>query len=160
VPARRLASLAGLVLLPALVIATLAGPLETAAADPTSPPARASCEERFPADGPAGVDLRLGCLVGEIFGTFTGTTDQGEPAPLSSYLEPLLLAVLAVAGAVVALALSRRLLGRRLAPVTPAEWWSCDACRSLNPGSADHCYACGARRSPDDASIPGSGTAT
>lgn len=118
------------------------------AADPTAPPSRPTCDERFPADGPAGIDLRLGCLVGEVVGTFTGTTDQGDPAPLSSYLEPLLFTSLALAGAVAALLLSRRLLGRRLAPVTPAEWWTCDACRSVNPGSGSRCYGCGAPRPP------------
>lgn len=120
------------------------------AADPTHRPPRLTCDERFPADGPAGIDLRLGCLVGEVVGTFTGTTDQGDPAPLSSYLEPLLITIVAVAAAVVALLLSRRLLGRRLAPDAPTEWWTCDACRSVNPGSGSRCYACGAPRPAAD----------
>ena len=119
------------------------------AAEPSTPPARQTCDQRFPADGPAGVDLRLGCLVSEIVGTFTGATDQGDPAPLSSYLEPLLVVVLALVAAAVALVLSRRLLGRRLAPVLSAEWWSCAACRSLNPAAASRCYACGGVRTAE-----------
>jgi hypothetical protein len=125
------------------------------AADPSSPPERPTCDQRFPADGPAGVDLRLGCLVGEIVGTFTGATDQGDPAPLSSYLEPLLVVVFGIAGAVVALVLSRRVLGRRLAPVMAAEWWTCDACRSLNPGSGSRCYGCGSPRPDGATSVAG-----
>jgi hypothetical protein len=146
-------TLAGAVLLVAaggvLLVAAAGAWLGTSgvsAADPTAPPSRPTCEQRFPASGPAGVDLRLGCLLGEIVGTFTGSTDQGDPAPLSSYLEPLLAVVLGLSGAVVALVLARRVLGRRLAPVVPVDWWNCDACRSYNAGSASRCYACGARR--------------
>ncbi|HJW21110.1 MAG TPA: Ran-binding zinc finger domain-containing protein [Candidatus Limnocylindrales bacterium] len=139
------------------VMAVLAAGSVAAAADPTSPPPRLTCDQRFPANGPAGVDLRLGCLVGEVVGTFTGATDQGDPAPLSSYLEPLVLVGLGLAGMVVALVLTRRALGHRLAPVAPSEWWSCGACRSLNPGSASRCYSCGAPRpaGPDPAAGTG-----
>ena len=129
----------------ALAVGLATGPVAQAA-DPTGPPTQPTCDERFPAGGPAGLDLRLGCLLGEVVGTFTGSTDQGDPAPLSGYLEPLALVGLALAGAVIALIISRRLLGRGLAPVTPSSWWSCGACRSLNPDAGVRCYACGAAR--------------
>lgn len=135
------------------VMAVLSVGSVASAADPTIPPPAQTCDRRFPASGPAGVDLRLGCLVGEVVGTFTGATDQGDPAPLSSYLEPLALVGLGLAGGVVALVLTRRVLGRRLAPIAPSEWWGCGACRSLNPGAASRCYSCGAPRpaGPDPA---------
>ena len=108
-----------------------------------------NCTDRFPAEGPAGVDLRLGCIVSELVGLYTAS-DRGEPPRLSAY-------VLVLAGGVVvgvllvafALRLLARRAGRRLAPVTPAEWWVCPECHSVNATSASRCYACG--------SLPGDG---
>lgn len=133
-------------LLAAAVVATLAATV-TLAADPSSPPDAAApptCAERFPASGPAGVDLRLGCIVGEVVGLYTA--GQAEPpAPLSTYAIGVILAV-APGAALVWLAgriLARR-AGRRLAPVVPGEWWVCGSCHSVNGAGVTRCYSCGA----------------
>jgi hypothetical protein len=115
--------------------------------DPASAPAGApSCAERFPSEGPAGVDLRLGCIVGEIVGLYTAGQVE-PPAPLSSYA--ILVGVLVVAGIVAALLIGRlvaRRAGLRLAPVLASEWWVCAACRSVNGAGVERCYACGSGR--------------
>jgi hypothetical protein len=124
----------------------LAIPAPMAGQDTTTEPTATrapSCSERFPAEGPAGVDLRLGCIVSELVGLYTAS-NRGEPPRLSAY-------VLVLAGGVAAgalrVALALRLLARRaserLAPVTPAEWWVCPECQSVNATSASRCYACG-----------------
>lgn len=114
--------------------------------DATTEPAATrapTCSDRFPAEGPAGVDLRLGCIVSELVGLYTAS-NRGEPPRLSAYV--LVLAG-GVAGGALLVALALRLLARRasrrLAPVTPAEWWVCPECRSVNATSASRCYACG-----------------
>ncbi|HSL98012.1 MAG TPA: Ran-binding zinc finger domain-containing protein [Candidatus Deferrimicrobiaceae bacterium] len=102
-----------------------------------------TCSDRFPAEGPAGVDLRLGCIVSELVGLYTASS-RGEPPRLSAYV-----VVLAggIAIGVLLVALGLRLLARRaaarLAPVTPTEWWVCPNCSSVNATSASRCYACG-----------------
>ena len=102
-----------------------------------------TCSDRFPAEGPAGVDLRLGCIVSELVGLYTAS-NRGEPPRLSAYV--LVLAGGIAAGALLvalALRLLARRASRRLAPVTPAEWWVCPECHSVNATSASRCYACG-----------------
>lgn len=93
------------------------------------------------------MDLRLGCIVGEIVGAYT-PSDEGAPAPLSSYA--ILVGVVVAAGLLLAWLAGRlvaRRAARRLAPVLPAEWWVCATCTSVNGGSAAHCYSCGSGRS-------------
>lgn len=126
-------------------------PMAARAADPSNGPAarQPTCQERYPDAGPGGVDLQLGCVLAELVGAYTGA-DTRDPTPLSSYVRPLLLVALLGAGLVISLVLARRRLGRRLAPVLAAEWWSCPTCRSVNPGVVTSCYACGAGR-PEDA---------
>jgi hypothetical protein len=133
-----------------LVLAlTAAIPAMALAADPTpGPPAGTpTCAERYPEDGPAGVDLRLGCVVSELVGLYT-TGQAAPPPPLSAYVVGLGIAIAVVAGL---LLLAGRLLarraGQRLAPVTPGEWWLCSTCRSVNGTAAAHCYSCGSSRS-------------
>jgi hypothetical protein len=126
----------------------LAIPGAVAAEDPTQPPIadppRATCAERFPAEGPAGVDLRLGCIVGELVGLYTASSEVA-PTPASTYAIALAAAIGAalLVAWLAALAIRRR-AGRRLAPVLPGTWWVCDRCHSVNPGEARRCYACGA----------------
>ncbi|MEO8273946.1 MAG: hypothetical protein ABI620_07755, partial [Chloroflexota bacterium] len=104
----------------------------------------ATCSERFPAQGPAGVDLRLGCIVGEVVGVYAAS-DAAQPAPLSTYA--ILLGIFIVCGVLLALTGGRllaRRAGRRLAPVLPAAWWVCPSCNSVNGTGTRQCYSCGA----------------
>ena len=138
----------------ALVAGLVAGlataPMAALAADPPGGPAghAPTCQERYPGDGPAGVDLQLGCVIAQLVGAYTGA-DSSDPAPLSSYLRPVAIVGLLVAAVAIALVVVRRRLGRRLAPVLAAEWWSCPACRSVNPAVATSCYSCGSPRTTD-----------
>lgn len=140
------AALAWVLLALALLGAAPAG--QTAlAADPTADPAATSrtptCAERFPAEGPAGVDLRLGCIVGEVVGLYT-PDEAGPPLPLSSYAIAVGILLTGV-GIVVwlALRLFAQRAGRRLAPTLAAEWWVCATCKSVNGANVAHCYSCG-----------------
>ena len=119
------------------------------AADPTATPAVAgppTCSERYPAEGPAGVDLRLGCLIGELVGHYTGSVGE-DATPASTYA--LVVIGLLLAGVLAVWMVGRligRAAGRRLAPVRPEEWWLCPTCRSVNGAGVQHCYSCGALR--------------
>ncbi len=133
----------------ALVLTAVAGVVSAptgVAPDPTPAPTDArppTCSERFPGEGPAGVDLRLGCIVSEVVGLYTAS-NRGDPPRLSAY-------VLVLAGGtgvgILLVALALRLLGRRagrrLAPVLPDEWWVCPRCHSVNGAGVARCYACG-----------------
>ena len=129
----------------------LAAPARTVAADPSAPPeARPpNCAERFPEEGPAGVDLRLGCIVSEVVGLYT-PGQAAAPPTISTYALVLVGSVLGVA--VVAL-LATRVLARRageaMAPVTPNAWWQCPTCRSVNGAGVTRCYSCGSPRPAD-----------
>lgn len=129
----------------------LAAPAGAFAADPSAAPeARApTCAERFPEEGPAGVDLRLGCIVSEVVGLYT-PGQASVPPTISTYA--LVLASIVVAGVLLAM-LATRLLARRageaLAPVTPDAWWQCPTCRSVNGAGVTRCYSCGSPRPAD-----------
>jgi hypothetical protein len=81
--------------------------------------------------------------VSELVTYATGLGPSDQPQHLSEYLIP----IGAVAVALVALLLAARQLNRRAArrvtPATPVAWWSCPACRSLNPAGRAACYRCG-----------------
>ena len=135
----------------AAVALLLAAPAGAVAADPSAPPEAGppTCAERFPEEGPGGVDLRLGCVVSEIVGLYTpGQTST--PPTISTYALALGATVLGIG--VVAL-LATRLLARRageaLAPVTPDAWWQCPTCRSVNGAGVTRCYSCSAPRPVD-----------
>jgi hypothetical protein len=127
------------------------GPTIVGAADPAPQPTVAataasggSCDDRFPEDGPAGLDLRLGCVVSEVVGLYTARQTSTTPPTLSAYAFVLVAALVGALGAVaIATRLVRRAAGRRLAPVLPDEWWQCPACRSVNPTKVQRCYSCG-----------------
>lgn len=136
-----------------LALAAIGVPGVLLAADPTPGPSGQTagpptCADRFPEEGPAGVDLRLGCIVSEVVGLYT-PGHAAPPPPLSSYA--ILVGGVAL-GAVVALWLVGRLVarraGRRLAPVLAGEWWICGTCRSVNGAGVGRCYSCGSGR-PD-----------
>jgi hypothetical protein len=136
-----------------VVVAAILMPGAALAADPTPDPVAQTaspptCSDRFPAEGPAGVDLRLGCIVSEVVGLYTA--GQAEPPPpLSSYA---IFVGLVVVGAVVTVWLVGRFVarraGRRMAPVLAGEWWICGSCRSVNGAGVTRCYSCGSGR-PD-----------
>ena len=134
-----------------LLVAILTAPAVALATDPTSAPVvgAPTCAERFPAEGPAGVDLRLGCIVSELVGLYS-PGQASAPPTISTYA--LVLIGIALAGGVLALA-GTRLLARRagqaLAPVMPDAWWQCPACRSVNAAGATRCYSCGSPRPAD-----------
>jgi hypothetical protein len=141
---------AGLLATAALLLASLL-PAATIAADPATEatPRPPSCAERYPAEGPAGVDLRLGCVVSEVIGLWR--PDQAAaPPPLSTYA----IALAALVGSVIGLGLvATRVLARRagarLAPTTPGAWWVCPSCHSINGLGVGQCYRCGTPM-PDD----------
>ena len=124
-----------------------------AAADPSPTPRPPTCAERYPAEGPAGVDLRLGCLVRELLGHYTGEEPSGQAPRLSAYLAPIVGVAISVAFAIGLLQLARR-AGRRLAPATPAAWWLCPKCRSVNAVGKAACYSCGTPWTPDAPVVP------
>src|SRR6185503_19649665 len=69
----------------ALALTMLAAlPAIAAAADPSAPPQPRppTCAERYPEEGPAGVDLRLGCIVSELVGLYR--PDQATAPPTIS----------------------------------------------------------------------------
>lgn len=133
----------------ALAIATLQ-PLPVRAVDPSAAPDPGpsrplTCLDRYPADGPAGVDLLLGCIVNEVTQAYLGAgrASDAEPPGISAYLGQGAL----LAGVLVLLALALRAIrdraGRRLAPALPTTWWSCRGCKSLNAAGRTVCYRCG-----------------
>lgn len=130
----------------ALAGALLASPSTALAQEGTPVPTPAptpNCSDRFPAEGPAGVDLRLGCIVGELVGLYTASS-RDDPPTLSAYvLVTAGSAALGVVLVLLALRLVTRRAARRLAPVTPSEWWICPSCHSVNATAASRCYACG-----------------
>ena len=122
-------------------------------ADPTAPRGTPTCFERYETPGPGGIDLRLTCLANELVETFT---DRGNPSRTPTAVIVTTVGAL-VAGLLVVFVvwrLLRRGAGRRLASVTPAAWWVCPACHSLNAPTATACYACGTPWTPDAAIAP------
>jgi hypothetical protein len=127
----------------------IAQPVPVRAADPGATPTPgavtprpASCAERYPAEGPGGVDLQLGCLVNELVAYAGGLGPSDQPQRLTAYLVPIAVVVAGlVALVLVARQLNRR-ARRRIAPAMPVAWWSCPACRSLNPAGRLACYRC------------------
>jgi hypothetical protein len=141
------------VLLGLAMAMAIAAAAPTLAADPgpspdPSPAPRLSCAERYPANGPGGVDLQLGCVAAEVVGGYSSLGPSRDPERLSTWL--LRLGGVAIGAILLLLAASalRRRAGRRLAPTAPNAWWSCPRCRSLNADHATRCYACGERWTP------------
>jgi hypothetical protein len=143
----------GLVAAGGLVLLTLAVGTAgiVAASDPGATARPPTCAERFPAEGPAGVDLRLGCIVSEVVGLWK-PEQASAPPTLSAYA--IAVAALAVASLGLAL-IATRLLARRasarLAATTPGAWWVCGACHSINGLGSARCYNCSAPRPADAA---------
>jgi hypothetical protein len=138
-----------------LMAALLAGAGAALAGEPGPTPVTRTCADRYPVTGPAGLDLRLGCIAAEIVGSVTGAGSRAEEARISSWLLPigLFLAGLLVLTRLVPAATGR--LNRRMAPATPEAWWACPRCRSLNPAGSTRCYACGAPWRPEALTIDG-----
>ena len=140
---------AGLATLALLLFLALAAP--ASGADPVPTPRPPTCAERFPDPGPAGVDLRLGCIVSELVGLYR--PDQAAPPPtLSAYAIALGILVAATIGlGLVGARLLARRAGARLAATTPEAWWVCPTCHSINGMHVAHCYNCGTSRPADAA---------
>lgn len=151
-------ALAALVLaagtLAASALAASALVISALAADPTPGPTPSvrppTCTERYPADGPAGVDLQLGCVVNELIGFLGGVGEPGGSHRLSEYGVPIGVGAAALVLLALAIRQVRRAAGRRLAAAAPSAVWSCPTCRSLNDASHDHCYRCGRPFEPGD----------
>ena len=137
-----------------LGLAVLPGALvpSARAADPTSP--GATCDERYPEAGPAGLDLRFGCIAAELLGHYTGTDDTAAAPRISAWLLPMGLALGALMLLMVVVRLVRRRAGAALAPATPEAWWQCPSCKSLNAEGRPACYGCRRPWSPDALIIP------
>jgi hypothetical protein len=138
------------------VAVLLSMPLAAFGADPAPvetarPP---TCAERFPAEGPAGVDLRLGCIVSEVVGLWR-PGQAAAPPTLSAYAIALGVLVAATIGlGLVATRVLARRAGARLAPTIPEAWWVCPACHSINGLAASRCYNCGAPQVADATAAP------
>ena len=139
--AARLALLAVLVLVAPSATVVAANPSPTPSATPTSRPA--TCAERYPAEGPGGVDLQLGCVASELVGYFGGLGPSDAPQRLTGYLIPIAVVTVGLAALLLAGRQLHRRASRRIAPATPVAWWSCPACRSLNAAGRETCYRCG-----------------
>jgi hypothetical protein len=131
------------------LVLLLAAP--AAAADPTAAPSP-GCVERFTTPGPAGVDLGLACTTNEVVDAYT---DLGGSAvtPAELMVGALLVGFVAALVVMGLWTWLSRAANRRLAPTTPAAWWVCERCHSLNKPTVAACYACG------DAWTPGAGVA-
>ena len=119
------------------------------AADPTPVPAATppspTCTERYPVDGPGGVDLVLGCVVTELIAYASGVAaEAGEPRRLSDFAVPIVVGLGGLLAAAIAVRQVQRVVARRLAPAAPMAWRSCPACHSLTPADRPACYRCGA----------------
>lgn len=127
-----------------VVVLLLAAPV--AAADPSTAPSP-SCDDRFATPGPAGVDLGLVCTTNEVVGAYT---DLGGPARTQAELMvgALLVGFVAALTVMALWTWLSRAANRRLAPTTPAAWWICERCHSLNKPTVDACYACGTAWTP------------
>jgi hypothetical protein len=131
-----------------LLVLLLAAPLAIGAEPPATPHAP-TCAERFPDPGPAGVDLRLGCIVSEVVGLWR-PGQASQPPTLSAYAIAIGILVAALVGlGLVATRLVARRAGTRLAATTPDAWWICPACHSINGLNATRCYNCSAPRPAD-----------
>ena len=119
-----------------------AGPAASPSAGPTITTAP-DCAERYPDPGPAGLDLRLGCVVSELVGAYTGSSDPSVAPRISDWLRPLGIVLIGVAVVAAGALYARRRAGRRLVAAAPTAWWSCPGCRSLNAAGAETCYRCG-----------------
>ena len=130
-----------------LLVAFLAAPAALAADPSAAPDDRPpTCAERFPAEGPAGVDLQLGCIVSELVGLYS-PGQAATPPTISSYALVLIGIGLGVAAlAIITMRLLARRAGQALAPVLPDAWWQCPTCRSVNGAGATRCYSCGSAR--------------
>lgn len=145
---RAVSAAAGILVLGILV----ATPVFAADPSPAPTPHAATCAERYPGEGPAQVDLRLGCIANELVGHYT--RGGGDPAPISSYLGQL---VALVGGFVLLFLAARFVLGRaskRMAPASPGAYWLCPSCRSVNDPTRAACYACAQPWTPDAAIVP------
>jgi hypothetical protein len=116
-------------------------------AEPTLRPL--TCAERYPDEGPAGLDLRLACIVTKLVGAYATPGDASTPPRLSDWLRPMGVAMLVLILIWFVIRTVTRRAATRLAPVVPASWWSCPACRSLNPSGTMACYSCRQPWSPD-----------
>jgi hypothetical protein len=127
------------------------------AADPSPSPSPSprppTCAEQYPEEGPAGIDLRMACVVRELVGHYTGAEPAG-PQRISEVLVPM--AAIVVIG--LSLFVGARMIVRRsshvLAPVLPSSWWLCPACTSFNPAGAAACYSCHTPWTPDAKVVP------
>jgi hypothetical protein len=138
--------------LPGAIVLVLLLVAPVGAADPTAAPSPA-CADRFATPGPAGVDLGLACTTNEVVDAYT---DLAGPArtPVELVVGALLVGFVAALVVMGLWTWASRAANRRLAPTTPAAWWVCERCHSLNKPTVDACYGCGNPWSPDAGVAP------
>jgi hypothetical protein len=138
------------------LVLLLAAPV--AGADPSGAPSP-GCVDRSATPGPAGVDLGLVCTTNRVVDAYT---DLAGPArtPTELVVGALLVAFVAALLVMALWSWLSRAANRRLAPTTPAAWWVCERCHSLNKPTVDACYACGSAWTPAAGVAPTAETPT
>ncbi|MEO8461877.1 MAG: hypothetical protein ABI555_01580, partial [Chloroflexota bacterium] len=142
---RLLVVLSWMVLLVALA-APVSGADPSPAPSPTPSPTDdpRTCAQRYPIDGPGGVNLQIACIVVEFVAADAKSEAKAEAqARIASGFGPVVVLVSAAVVAWIAVQWMSRRTGARLAPTQPARWWSCTHCRSLTAIGITNCYRCG-----------------
>jgi hypothetical protein len=136
----------------AAVVLTASAPSVVQASDPVSTSAP-TCADRYPPGGPAGIDLRVACALGEVVGLATGSGEPADPEGVAAGLRLVALGAAALAAVLLGLRMTGRLAVRVIAPGGPPAAWPCPACHSVNPASSARCYACRTMRPPGSVEV-------
>ena len=140
-----------------VLVVALAPPVSAADPSPTPSPTKdpRTCVQRYPIDGPGGVNLQIACTVVELVASDAKSDVKAEAqARIASGVGPVVVLVSAAVVAWIAVQWMSRRTGARLAPTQPAGGWSCTHCRSLTAIGITNCYRCGQPWTADALEIP------